>query len=196
MERKFLEEIGIEKESINKILDQHMAEIGALNTRIKTKDTEISTLRTDLSTANTKIADLEKIDVEELRTQLQSEKDGRAKDKKEYTLRSLLQKEGCQDIEYILYKLGDSVEFDDKGNVKDAEGFIKSTKEMYPGQFNEEAPGGTGSSGNFRRDHNDRTPAEKNPYTQKGWNLTEQMKLELSDPDRAKKLKDEAKITE
>ena len=40
MERKFLEDMGIEKENINKILDQNMAEIGALNARIKTKDTE------------------------------------------------------------------------------------------------------------------------------------------------------------
>lgn len=90
MERKFLEDMGIEKENINKILDQHMAEIGALNTRIKTKDTEIDTLRGDLSTANTRIADLEKVDVEDLRTQLQNEKDGRAKDKKEFTLLSLI----------------------------------------------------------------------------------------------------------
>lgn len=196
MERKFLEEMGIEKENINKILDQNMAEIGALNARIKTKDTEISTLRTDLATANTKIADLEKVDVEDLKTQLQNEKDGRVKDKKEFELRSLLQKEGCQDIDYILYKLGDSVEFDDKCNVKDIEKFIKSTKEAYPGQFNADVPGGTGSSGNFNRNHNERTPAEKNPYSQKGWNLTEQMRLELNDPENARKLKEEAKTME
>lgn len=196
MERKFLEDMGIEKENINKILDQNMAEIGALNARIKTKDTEISTLRTDLSTANTKIADLEKIDVEDLKTQLQNEKDGREKDKKEFTLRSLLQQEGCKDVDYLLYKLGDTVEFDDKGAVKDSENFIKATKEKYAGQFEEGTAGGTGSAGNFGRNHKDRTPLEKNPYSQKGWNLTEQMKLEMTDPDRAKKLKEEAKAAE
>ena len=197
MERKFLEDMGIEKENINKILDQNMAEIGALNARIKTKDTEISTLRTDLSTANTKIADLEKIDVEDLRTQLQNEKDGRAKDKKEFTLRMLLQKEGCTDTDYLLYKLGDKVEFDEKGAVKDPENFIKTTKEQYAGQFQDTSgTGGTGSPGNFGRDHKDRTSLEKNPYSQKGWNLTEQMKLEMTDPDRAKKLKEEAKAAE
>lgn len=197
MERKFLEDMGIEKENINKILDQNMAEIGALNARIKTKDTEISTLRTDLSTANTKIAELEKVDVEDLRTQLQNEKDGRAKDKKEFALRTLLQKEGCTDVDYLLYKLGDTVEFDDKGAVKDPENFIKTTKEKYAGQFQEgTGAGGTGSKGNFIRDRKERTPLEKNPYSQKGWNMTEQMRLELEDPDRAKKLKEEAKAAE
>lgn len=198
MERKFLEDMGIEKENINKILDQNMAEIGALNTRIKTKDTEISTLRTDISKANTRIAELEKVDVEDLRTQLQQEKEGREKDRKEFALRSLLQKEGCIDVDYLLFKLGDSVEFDDNGDVKDAENFIKDTKEKYAGQFQEASggAGGTGSPGNFPRDHKEHTPLEKNPYSKKGWNLTEQMKLELSDPDKAKKLKEEAKAAE
>ena len=198
MDRKFLEDMGIEKENINKILDQNMAEIGTLNTRIKTKDTEIGTLRADLSEANTKIAELEKVDVESLRTQLAEEKAGRDKDRKEFALRSLLQSEGCTDVDYILYKLGNTVEFDDKGEVKDAGNFIKSTKEKYASQFQEEKPGagGTGSPGNFGRDHKEHTPLDKNPYSQKGWNLTEQMKLELNDPDRAKKLKAEAKAAE
>ena len=38
MERKFLEGLGItDKETIDKILDQNGAEVGALNTRIKPK---------------------------------------------------------------------------------------------------------------------------------------------------------------
>ena len=158
MDRKFLEGMGIEKENIDKILDQNMDEIGVLNARIKSKDTEINTLRTDLAEANTKIADLEKVDVEDLKTQLQNEKDGRVKDKKEFTLRSLLQKEGCTDVEYLLYKLGDEVEFDEKGDVKDSENFMKSLKEEYSSHFSEETGGGTGSSGNFRRDRGETPP--------------------------------------
>ena len=96
-----------------------------------------------------------------------------------------------------MYKLGDKVEFDEKGAVKDPENFITTTKEQYAGQFQDTSgTGGTGSPGNFGRDHKDRTSLEKNPYSQKGWNLTEQMKLEMTDPDRAKKLKEEAKAAE
>ncbi|RGU89884.1 hypothetical protein DWW31_18155 [Clostridium sp. AF15-17LB] len=184
--------MGIEKENIDKILDQNMAEIGALNTRIKTKDTEIATLRGELTAANTKVAELEKVDVQELQTQLTQEREGRQKDRKEFTLRSLLTGAGCTDVEYLMYKLGETVEFDDKEQVKDAENFIKSTKEKFANQFCDKNAGGTGGSGNFARDRKDFVPAEKNPYTEKGWNLTEQMRLELSDPEQAKKLKNEA----
>lgn len=194
MDRKFLESMGIEKENIDKILDQNMAEIGALNARIKTKDTEISTLRTDLTTANTKVAELEKVDVQELQTELEQEKEGREKDRKQFELCSLLVKEGCNDVDYLLYKLGDTVEFDEKGKVKDTENFIKTVKEQYAGQFQNTEPGGTGSAGNFQRGRGEVTPPEKNPYTEKGWNLTEQMKLEVSDPEKAKKLRNEANI--
>ena len=194
MDRKFLEAMGIEKDNVDKILNQNMDEIGALNTRIKTKDTEITTLRTDLADANTKVAELEKVDVADLQTQLTAEKEGRAKDKKDFELRNLLAKEGCTDVDYLLYKLGDTVEFDDKGKVKDSENFVKATKETYAAQFQETPAGGTGGTGNFPRDHSERTPEEKNPYTQKGWNLTEQMHLEVSDPEKSKKLRIEAKI--
>ena len=194
MDRKFLEGLGLEKDIIDKVLDQNGVEVTTLKTQLTTKDTEIRTLRTDLTTANTKIADLEKVDVQDLQTQLQQEREGREKDRKEYSLRSLLTTEGCMDVDYLLYKLGDTVEFDDKGQVKDAENFVKSVKEQYVAQFQTGEPGGTGGTGNFRRDHSGRTPDEKNPYTQKGWNLTEQMRLEVSDPEQAKKLKTEAKI--
>ena len=61
-------------------------------------------------------------------------------------------------MEYLLYKLGEKVEFDEKGDVKDSENFMKSLKEEYAAHFNEETPGGTGSSGNFRRNRNETPP--------------------------------------
>lgn len=199
MDRKFLEGLGIEKEVIDQVLDQNGAEVAALNARIKAKDTEISTLRTDLTDANTKVAEYSKEDIATLRQQLQDERDGRAADRRNWNLSSVLTQAGCTDIDYILYKLGDSVKFDKDGNVEDAENFAKDVKERYPKWFKqadegdgENKPAGTGSAGNFGRDHNGKTPASKNPYTKEGWNLTEQMMLELNDPDKAKKLKIEA----
>ena len=197
MDRKFLEGLGLEKDIIDKVLDQNGVEVTTFKTQLTTRDTEIRTLRNDLTTVNTKIAELEKVDVQDLQIQLQQEREGREKDRKEYSLRSLLTTEGCMDVDYLLYKLGDTVEFDDTGQVKDQENFIKTTKEKYAGQFQDAGiSGGTGGTGNFRRDHSEKTPEDKNPYTQKGWNLTKQMALEMSDPEKAKKLRIEAKIEE
>ena len=198
MERKFLEGLGItDKSIIDSILDQNGAETSALNTRIKAKDTEITTLRSDLATANTKISELSKVDVETLQKQLQDEKDARVADKKAWSLKALLTSKGCTDVDYLVYKLGDSVKFEDDGTVADADNVVKDWIEKYPNQFQTsndttETKAGTGSAGNFSRDHSTKTPAKKNPYTKEGFNLTEQMKLEITDPEKAKKLKLEA----
>lgn len=193
MDRKFLESLGIEKENVDKIMAQHGLDITGYKTEIGTKDATIKKLREDVIEKDGKIAELEKVDVEDLQKQLETEKAAREKDKKDFELRNLLTKEGCTDIDYLLFKLGGNVEFDDKGQVKDTENFVKTVKETYAGQFQEQSSGGTGGTGNFRRDHDGKTSPEKNPYTEKGWNLTEQMRLETTDPERAKKLQIEAK---
>lgn len=95
MDRKFLTDLGLEKEVIDKILDQNGTEITDLKTQIKTKDVEISTLRTDLINANNKVADLSKVDVKDLQTQLANEKAARVKDKQAWSLSSTLAKAGC-----------------------------------------------------------------------------------------------------
>ena len=194
MDRRFLEGLGLEKDVIDKVLDQNGTEITALKTQLTTKDTEIKTLRADLITANNRVGELEKVNVEDLERQLTEEREGRAKDKKEFELRALLSKEGCTDTDYLLYKLGDGVEFDDKGKVKDPENFMRSVKEQYAGQFQEAQAGGTGKPSNFPRNRTEITPPEKNPYTEKGWNLTEQMRIEVTDPEKAKLLKAEANV--
>ena len=195
MDRKFLEGLGIEKDNIEKIMAQYGTDVTGYQTQIGTKDATIKALREDVIKKDGRIAELEKVDVEDLQGQLEAEKEGREKDKKEFALRSLLLQEGCADVDYLLFKLGNTVEFDDKGQIKDQENFVKSTKEKFASQFQDTGNGGgTGGTGNFARDHSERTPEEKNPYTQKGWNLTEQMRLEVSDPEKAKKLKIEAKV--
>lgn len=197
MDRKFLEGLGIEKENVEKIMTQHGTDVTGYQTQIGTKDATIKQLRDDVIAKDGKIAELEKVDVQDLQKQLQTEKDGRTADKKEFVLRSFLQQEGCADVDYLLFKekeLFEKVELDEKGKVKDAESITKTLKETYAPHFGNDTGGGTGGTGNYRRDHSGKTPEEKNPYTQKGWNLTEQMRLEVSNPDEAKKLKIEARI--
>lgn len=203
MERKFLESLGItDKNTIDSILDQNGAETGALNARLKQAKTELDTARTDLTAANTKLAGMK--DIETLQTELANEKAGRLADKKDWNLRSLLTANGCSDIDYLVYKSGSDVEYEDNGDVKDAESLINTLKEKFKNFFksgDDAGTGadvdtgkaaGTGSIGNFGKDHGVKVPVKKNPYTAEGWNLTLQCQLELTDPEKAKKLKAEA----
>ena len=202
MERKFLEGLGItDKSTIDSILDQNGAETGALNARLKQAKTELDTARTDLTAANTKLAGMK--DVETLQTELANEKAGRLADKKDWNLRSLLTANGCSDIDYLVYKSGSDVEYEDNGDVKNAESLINTLKEKFKNFFKADDAGtdantgtnqaaGTGSIGNFGKDHGVKVPVKKNPYTKEGWNLTMQCQLELTDPEKAKKLRAEA----
>lgn len=160
MERKFLEELGLEKDAIGKILDQNMTEIGVYVTRLKNKEIEANTLRDDLTTANNKITDLEKVNVKQLQDDLAAEKVGRAKDKQRWNLQTALQGAGCKDPDYVIWKLGDTVEFADDNSLKDADGLIEAAKETYASQFQTASSGGTGGIGNFQRGHGD-PPSKK-----------------------------------
>lgn len=205
MTREFLTNLGLEKEVIDKILDQNGTEISQLNARINAKDTEIGTLRSDLTKANTdlanekqKVADLSKDDIEDIKRQLQNEKDARAADRKTYKILSFLQKEGCNDTDYLMFKEGKTIELDDKGEIKDAENLSKTLKEKYKNHFgtqgaeDKEKNPQTGGAGNFRHDRNG-TPDDENPYTTAGWNLTKQWELEVNDPKKARDLQEAAK---
>lgn len=202
MERKFLEGLGItDKSTIDSILDQNGAETGALNARLKQAKTELDTARTDLTAANTKLAGMK--DVETLQAELDKEKAGRLADKKDWNLRSLLTANGCGDVDYLVYKSNADVTYEDNGDVKDAESLISTLKEKFKNFFKTDdadtgtdagtgKAAGTGSIGNFGKDHGVKVPVKKNPYTAEGWNLTMQCQLELTDPEKAKKLKAEA----
>lgn len=202
MERKFLEGLGItDKGTIDSILDQNGAETGALNARLKQAKTELDTARADLTAANTKLAGMK--DIETLQAELDKEKAGRLADKKDWNLRSLLTANGCEDVDYLVYKSNADVTYEDNGDVKDAESLISTLKEKFKNFFkNDDADtdantgtgkaAGTGSIGNFGKDHGVKVPVKKNPYTKEGWNLTMQCQLELTDPEKAKKLKAEA----
>ena len=199
MERKFLEGLGItDKSTIDSILDQNGAETGALNARLKQMKTELDTARTDLTAANTKLAGMK--DVETLQAELDKEKAGRLADKKDWNLRSLLTANGCEDVDYLVYKSNADVTYEDNGDVKDAESLINTLKEKFKNFFKNDTDAntgtgkaaGTGSIGNFGKDHGVKVPASKNPYTKEGYNLTLQCQLELTDPEKAKKLKAEA----
>ena len=195
MERKFLEGLGItDKNTIDSILDQNGAETGALNARLKQAKTELDTARADLTAANTKLAGMK--DVETLQAELDKEKAGRLADKKDWNLRSLLTANGCEDVDYLVYKSNADVAYEYNGDVKDAESLINTLKEKFKNLLKKDdadtdantgtgKAAGTGSIGNFGKDHGVKVPVKKNPYTKEGWNLTLQCQLELTYTEKA-----------
>lgn len=64
MERKFLEDLGLDKETIDKVLNQNSAEIGTHKNTIATLTTERDGLKTQLDTANGEIKSYKDMDVE------------------------------------------------------------------------------------------------------------------------------------
>ena len=190
MDRKFLEGLGIDKENNEKIMAQHGVDITGYQTQISTKDATIKALRDDVITKDGRIAELEKVDAEKLEADLASERAGREKDRREFALRSVLQKEGCQDVDYMLFKLGDSPEFDENGNLKNEESFIKSLKENYANQFAEPGIIGTGSIGNFQRNRGEKTVTLED---YKKMSYSEKLELKTKQPEVYKTIKAEMK---
>lgn len=85
MDRKFLEEMGLEKENIDKILDNHHKSLEDYKTDNKTKDETIKTLQEDIKTKEKDLADLSKagLTAEEYKTkfeELQKKYDDDSKD--------------------------------------------------------------------------------------------------------------------
>lgn len=120
-----------------------------------------SNVSAKLFTANNTIKTLreaaqafEGVDIADLKRQLDDEKAGRKKDRQDWELRAVLTGAGCKDPDYVMYKLGDTVEFEENGGLKDKDKLLESCKKDYASMFETERPGGTGSVGNFARNRN------------------------------------------
>ena len=109
----------------------------------------------DLNTANDLVANLQKSnkDNAELQTQLADYKrqaeEATAKQAdiaKEYAVKDALREAGAQDLDYMMFKLGE-VEVDKDGNVKELESKVKALKEASPTFFTAPAPEGGAGDG-------------------------------------------------
>lgn len=70
MNRKFLEDLGLEKSVIDQILDENSRDIGREKQKTETAQTEIATLRDQVSDKDTEIEALKAADVDGLKQQL------------------------------------------------------------------------------------------------------------------------------
>ena len=154
---------------IKSILDKHTKEdgtvdLGAVNQEIDAEFPKNAVPKADfnskvdeLKSANETLTNLQKSnkDNEELQTkiteyetkvtQLEAE---RAEERKGFAIKEALAKAGAEDVEYMMYKLG-QLETDKEGNIPDLENKVKSLQEANPTFFkaqepNQQQPGAPG----------------------------------------------------
>lgn len=142
-------------EWIKAILDKHVKEDGTLDKDAAMDDikkefpinavpkTVYNQAAEDLKAANKLVDDLNKTNkdaeglqekISEYKQQVATLEAERAEERKTYTLKEALTKEGVSDVDYMLYKLGE-VEVDKDGNIIDLENKVKALKETNPTFF-------------------------------------------------------------
>lgn len=135
MKRKFLEELGLEKEQIDSIMSEY-------GKSVETSKTEISNLKEQIATSNKTIEDIKKANADNETLQktigeLQGSLKAKDLEIKSNQIKSALEKAGATDIDYSLYKLGNIEEFD----INNLDNKVKELKESLPGQFQVENAG-------------------------------------------------------
>ncbi|WFD12216.1 phage scaffolding protein [Tepidibacter hydrothermalis] len=81
MKRKFLEDLGLEKEVIDKILDENSADIGKAKGEVDSITSERDKLKTDIADRDKQLEDLKKVDVDALQAEIEKlQADNKAKD--------------------------------------------------------------------------------------------------------------------
>lgn len=147
MKRKFLEDLGLEGDAIEKIMAEAGKEITALKAKVDDLSEQINVKETTIAEKNNKIAELEKVDVEAIKEQARQE--GRAEGskevevfKKQNALDKALQGYKAKDTS-ILSKMLDmeKVKFNDKFEIVEGlEEQINPLKESHDYLFESDKP--------------------------------------------------------
>lgn len=140
--RKFLKALGIEDDKADQIIEAHTEVANGLKAdleRYKTDAARLAEVQAELDALKaTKDSDLQD-QYDQLKIELENEKAGRKKDRQEAAIRQELTAMGAQDVDYLLYKLGDTSElFDEEDHLKDKDAFAEKAKADYPNQFKAE----------------------------------------------------------
>lgn len=147
MKRKFLEDLGLESDAIEKIMAEAGKEITALKARADDLTEQINVKDTTIAEKNNRIAELEKVDVEAIKEQAREE--GKAEGTKELenfrrqnALEKALKGYKAKDTS-ILSKMLDmeKVKFDDKYEIVEGlEEQINPLKESHDYLFENDNP--------------------------------------------------------
>lgn len=140
--RKYLKAMGLEDDKIDQIIEAHTEVTTAIKAdadRYKADAEKLSEVQAELDSLKAMKDDGLQAKVDQLTAELTEEKAGRKKDRQEATIRQELTAMGAQDVDYLLYKLGDTSElFDEDGQLKDKDAFAEKTRADYPNQFKAE----------------------------------------------------------
>ena len=151
MKRKFLEDLGLEKEAIDKIMDEHGAGITQAKADVQKLEDERNDLKSKYEAAEQTITTLKAAESanETLQATIQSHETTIAKLqsdsdvlKKSYSLKDQLTKLGVVDPDYIIFKHGgvDKFTYDQNGGIIGLEDTIKPYKESMPHVFKADVP--------------------------------------------------------
>lgn len=157
MKRKFLEDLGLEEEVINKIMTENGKDVTSLKAKVDDLTEQINVKDTTISEKNNKIAELEKVDVEAIKTaEYERGKTEGSKEievfKKQNALDKALSKYKAKDTS-ILSKMLDmeKVKYNDKFEIVEGlEDQINSIKESHDYLFDSDKPLPT-FSGNIKQ---------------------------------------------
>ena len=84
MQRKFLEDLGIDKDTIDKIMDENSKDIGKAKGSLEDTKTELDKLKGEITNRDKQLEDLKKLNPEGLKEQIQKLQDDNKKAKEEY----------------------------------------------------------------------------------------------------------------
>lgn len=147
MKRKFLEDLGLETDAIEKIMAEAWKDVTSLKARVDDLTEQINVKDTTISEKNNKIAELEKVDVEAIKkSEYERGKTEGSKEievfKKQNALDKALSKYKAKDTS-ILSKMLDmeKVKYNDKFEIVEGlEDQINSIKESHDYLFDSDKP--------------------------------------------------------
>lgn len=147
MKRKFLEDLGLEADVVQKIMDENGRDVTTLKAKVDDLTEQIAVKETTITEKNNKIAELEKVDVEAIRNE--GYEKGKAEGskevevfKKQSTLDKALSKYKAKDTS-ILSKMLDMEKVKYNDNFEIVEGLeeqVNSLKESHDYLFENDKP--------------------------------------------------------
>lgn len=152
MKRKFLEDLGLDKETIEKIIDQNSQDIGGYKKKVEELQETNTQLKKDVETRDTQLEELGKAgSVDDLKQQLQVAQEANEAAKAEYeeTIKNMkldaaIEKAltGVKHADLLSVKFDrEKLKLNDDGQVEGLEAQVKSLKETYKDLFKPEKSG-------------------------------------------------------